>query len=302
MKTKVFLIVAVGLLSGTLFSFTAIGPSYTRTSAAADTSNSKLFVYGEYVFNREKCSNCHSLNIADNESKISLDGLKGKYPVSWHYNHLIDPQSMMISSEMPSFSQLSESTFTKDSIEKHIGVIDERDWNQLKSDVNAIIKELNAYEINPKPNSDLIALVNYLDNIPESNENKLMRERASLIARREAEIRDSIWENSTDDIRNTMSKSESIAPGKILYNLNCTPCHGREGEGIIGPNLTDEYWLHGGKDQNIAYSIINGIPEKGMMAMKNKFTPKEIGQLTAYIKSIKGTNPNNAKIQQGTKE
>ena len=87
-----------------------------------------------------------------------------------------------------------------------------------------------------------------------------------------------------------------------MFSTNCSPCHGKSGEGLIGPNLTDEYWIHGATDKDLVNSIAIGIPEKGMIAWKYRITPNEIGQLVAYLKSIKGTNPINAKSSQGTKE
>jgi cytochrome c oxidase cbb3-type subunit 3 len=66
-----------------------------------------------------------------------------------------------------------------------------------------------------------------------------------------------------------------------------------------GPNLTDEYWLHGGSVKDIFKTIKYGVPEKGMKSWKEDFSPKQLAQLSSYIKSLKGTNPPNAKEKQG---
>jgi cytochrome c oxidase cbb3-type subunit 3 len=79
-------------------------------------------------------------------------------------------------------------------------------------------------------------------------------------------------------------------------------CHGIQGEGGIGPNLTDEYWLHGGSSADIARTIIYGIPEKGMISWRHQLTPTEVGQIVAYINSIAGTEPEQAKAPQGKKQ
>lgn len=71
---------------------------------------------------------------------------------------------------------------------------------------------------------------------------------------------------------------------------------------IIGSNLTDEYWLYGGQQNEIAKSIIGGIPEKGMISWRNHLSPTEIGSLVAFIAPIQGSNPENAKAPQGEKE
>ncbi len=92
-----------------------------------------------------------------------------------------------------------------------------------------------------------------------------------------------------------------IANGKTTYDRNCVACHKASGEGGIGPNLTDEYWLHGGSASETYYSIKNGIPEKGMIAWKDVLSPAKIYEVNSYIATLRGTNPPNAKAPQGEK-
>ena len=77
----------------------------------------------------------------------------------------------------------------------------------------------------------------------------------------------------------------------------CFTCHGNEGQGLVGPNLTDEYWLHGCSVTEIAKNIIKGFPSKGMMpyGSNQRLTDDDVEKLTAYIVSIKGSNPANPK-------
>jgi cytochrome c oxidase cbb3-type subunit III len=98
-----------------------------------------------------------------------------------------------------------------------------------------------------------------------------------------------------------LSDPESIAAGKSIYtSMNCMTCHGINGEGnAIGPNLTDNYWLHGCKFEDISNTIKNGNPTKGMIAFKAQLTDEKIQQVTSYIMSLKGSNPANAKAPQG---
>lgn len=301
-KMKLILFSISTLFIWTFSSFTVMQSNSVNSISTTDTIKSHLSLYGEYIYKRENCEKCHSLNITDNNTKISLDGLKGKYPVSWHYNHLIDPTSMVPGSEMPSFAFLSEKIFEKESIEEYCNKLSKQDWNKLLKETKTINKELNEYGISSKSNSEIIALISFLDNIPQSEECKLIRSKEMEKAIRENAVRDSIWATSESVIANAINNPESINLGQSIFKANCTPCHGNSGEGVIGPNLTDEYWLHGGKDNNIVKTIVNGVPDKGMMAWKFQFTPTEIGQIVAYLKSIKGSNPKNAKISQGTKE
>ena len=80
---------------------------------------------------------------------------------------------------------------------------------------------------------------------------------------------------------------------------NCMACHGANGEGGVGPNLTDQYWLHGGAFENIVGTITNGVPSKGMIAWKAILNPEQIRQVASYVKTLQGTNPPNAKAPQG---
>ncbi len=90
--------------------------------------------------------------------------------------------------------------------------------------------------------------------------------------------------------------------GKSVYNTSCVACHGDKGQGLVGPNLTDVYWLHGGKIGSIFKTIKYGVPEKGMISWEKTLSPKQISDVSNYIISLKGTNPANAKAPQGDKE
>jgi len=90
-----------------------------------------------------------------------------------------------------------------------------------------------------------------------------------------------------------------IAAGAASYATYCLPCHAAEGQGLIGPNLTDDYWIHGGTDTDIYNVITTGVPEKGMTPWDSVLSPEERAQLVAFVRSIYGTNPPNAKEPQG---
>jgi cytochrome c oxidase cbb3-type subunit 3 len=93
-----------------------------------------------------------------------------------------------------------------------------------------------------------------------------------------------------------------LASGKAVFTQNCVACHSAKGQGGVGPNLTDEYWIHGAKITDIFKVIKYGVPEKGMISWEKQLSPKQISDVSNYIKSLKGTNPLNAKEPQGVKE
>ena len=84
-----------------------------------------------------------------------------------------------------------------------------------------------------------------------------------------------------------------------IYMANCLACHGAEGQGGVGPNMTDKYWVHGGSLSDIYLTIKNGVPEKGMIAWKSQMQPATILNLASYIKTLQGTNPPNPKAKEG---
>ncbi|MGM9477221.1 cbb3-type cytochrome c oxidase N-terminal domain-containing protein [Pedobacter sp. GSP4] len=92
-----------------------------------------------------------------------------------------------------------------------------------------------------------------------------------------------------------------LADGKTIFTANCVVCHGDKGQGIIGPNLTDEYWLHGGGINNVFKTIKYGVQEKGMISWEKNLNPKQLSAVANFIMSLKGTNPAGAKAPQGEK-
>lgn len=90
-----------------------------------------------------------------------------------------------------------------------------------------------------------------------------------------------------------------LASGKTVYTNNCVACHGQNGEGGVGPNLTDDYWLAGGSVQDVFKTIKYGRQEKGMRSWKDDLSPMQIAQVASYIKSLHGTTPAKGKEPQG---
>ncbi|SDF22012.1 cbb3-type cytochrome c oxidase N-terminal domain-containing protein [Chitinophaga filiformis] len=109
--------------------------------------------------------------------------------------------------------------------------------------------------------------------------------------------------NNVDENNVTLlTGADDIASGQKIFSSSCAPCHGPQGQGVVGPNLTDDYWLHGGQIKAVFTTIKYGVPEKGMKSWKDDFSPKQLAQLASYIKSIRGSNPANPKEPQGTLE
>lgn len=98
------------------------------------------------------------------------------------------------------------------------------------------------------------------------------------------------------------SEGPVISAGMAIYSANCVACHGDKGQGVVGPNLADDFWLHGGQINKVFKTVKYGVPEKGMMAWEKILSPKQISEVSNYILSLQGTNPANPKAPQGDKE
>ena len=97
-----------------------------------------------------------------------------------------------------------------------------------------------------------------------------------------------------------ITDATDLGIGESIFKTQCTPCHGQLGEGnSIGPNLTDEYWLHGGGIKNVFKTIKYGVPEKGMISWKSQIRASDMQKVASYILSLQGSNPPNAKEPQG---
>ncbi len=102
-----------------------------------------------------------------------------------------------------------------------------------------------------------------------------------------------------DEANVPMADAGGIKKGKEYYVANCVACHGSLGEGGVGPNLADDYWIHKGSLNDIYKTIKIGYPDKGMQAWSVKFNPKEMSEISSFVLSLKGTNPPNSKAPQG---
>lgn len=101
---------------------------------------------------------------------------------------------------------------------------------------------------------------------------------------------------------NTVEFDESaaaLAAGKSIFSANCAACHAADGGGGVGPNFTDEYWIHGGSINDIFRIVKYGVPAKGMIPWQDQLSPEEMQQVSSYIKTLVGTTPANPKAPEG---
>lgn len=137
-----------------------------------------------------------------------------------------------------------------------------------------------------------------------------------------------VWPGSTEEYRQEMAQAEVdiaafqatqtnavdennvtftddaavVAEGRTLFTANCTACHGADASGSefsVGPNLTDDHWLHGGGIHNVFKTIKYGVPEKGMIAWQSQLQPAQIRAVACYILAQQGKGGATQKAPQG---
>ncbi len=142
----------------------------------------------------------------------------------------------------------------------------------------------------------------YLLNFHVLNTGKLMyeeyEEEMRIASLQQAEIMNSgalITEESVTQLIDDIS----ILSGKEIYDANCIACHTADGGGLVGPNLTDEYWIHGGGIKNIFKIVKYGVPSKGMISWQTQLNPLQMQQVSSYVMTFQGTTPLAPKAPEG---
>ena len=87
--------------------------------------------------------------------------------------------------------------------------------------------------------------------------------------------------------------------GAARFARSCASCHGEKAQGLIGPNLTDDRWIHGGSVEQVFQSVAKGWPAKGMPPWGRVVKPEELAALVSFVRSIQGSNPPNARPAEG---
>ncbi len=98
---------------------------------------------------------------------------------------------------------------------------------------------------------------------------------------------------------NVLNDQTSIANGKVIYDKICAVCHLVDGGGLVGPNMTDDYWIHGNTIQDMFNTVTNGVLEKGMISYKDQYSPQQRLEVLSYIITLHGTTPANPRAPQG---
>jgi cytochrome c oxidase cbb3-type subunit 3 len=122
---------------------------------------------------------------------------------------------------------------------------------------------------------------------------KLPREsyEREMVAAAEAQLARAAEGGTTNESLQLMSTiPDRIAAGKQIFVQYCSVCHLEDGSGSVGPNLTDDYWIHGAAPMDILGIVTNGVTAKGMAAWGNQLGPKRVENVVSYVLTLKGKN------------
>ena len=124
--------------------------------------------------------------------------------------------------------------------------------------------------------SHVAAFVYSLSHDLKGNLLESAKQKVAVVAKQEKAI----------DIEKLIGNKDNIAKGKALFATNCASCHGPEAKGLVGPNLTDNVWIHGGKATDIMKTVTNGVPAKAMPTWGPILGNEKIADLTTFIYSL----------------
>ncbi len=111
-----------------------------------------------------------------------------------------------------------------------------------------------------------------------------------MIAASEVQLARMAKNGLTDESLSLMAAIPAqVESGRQLYTTYCVVCHADRGQGLVGPNLTDGVWIHGGRPLDIHKTVTDGVPSKGMAAWGRQLGPTRVQQVVAYVLTLKGT-------------
>ena len=98
-----------------------------------------------------------------------------------------------------------------------------------------------------------------------------------------------------------LTDAASVESGKTIYDASCAVCHTADGGGLVGPNFTDDYWIHGNSIEEMFTIVTDGVLEKGMTPFKDQLSKQKRLEVISYILTLRGTTPANPKAPEGDK-
>ena len=270
---------------------------------------------GRDIYIREGCNNCHTQTVRPLVTEVArygeyskpeefaydrpflwgsrrtgpdLNRVGGKYPDSWHYQHLYDPRSMFAKSNMPAYGWLARRPLDTGYTFKKVSVLG---YGYSEDEVRKQIDDYRSKVTSPdypaKTVRDKITPPELRGQLTEMDALVAYLQKLGRDVKRLARVSPTagLAEASTT-VRNPYEgDKKAIEEGKGLFKKYCAVCHGEDASGEIGPNLRDSKWKYGGTDADIYQSISKGRPG-GMPNWDVKLGKERIWKIVSFIRSI----------------
>jgi cytochrome c oxidase cbb3-type subunit 2 len=273
---------------------------------------------GRDIYIREGCNNCHTQTVRPLRTEVArygeyskpqefaydrpflwgsrrigpdLNRVGGKYPDSWHYQHMDNPQAMFPKSNMPAYRWLAQAKLDTSYTVKKVTTLgygySPEDVQKQLADFRTGVTSAGyvSREIRDKVTpvalrgelTELDALVAYLQKLGKDVKNAAAGAAAPRTAEAAAGMKNPFEGNR-----------EAIEEGKTIFSLNCVACHGSDAKGgKIGPNLTTKAKKFGNADGDIYTSVSKGRPG-GMPDWEKTLGSERIWKVIAYLRTIEG--------------
>lgn len=272
----------------------------SATIDAIPSSRTPLVLYGEQIFLRENCLECHTLR-DENETteRVSLDGYGGRRSGLWIYYLLTNPKAVH-PYKHPTQKNLTQKTISNtlsiEIFQKQSNFSQDQKtifFNQLKEQAESITQEIRQdLSLSGDHNkliddSEMVALIAFLQQIPSTPDHQAYEDEQRRIYEEEVRRREQIYANPDSLFQSITSDSDPISAGEVLFKMNCVTCHGENAQGWIGPNLTDTNWIYDNARNNTLHLIAYGSETNKMPEYSSKLQPNEIAQIVLFLESIR---------------
>lgn len=92
---------------------------------------------------------------------------------------------------------------------------------------------------------------------------------------------------------------QKMLAGRNMFRANCATCHGPDGGGQTGPNLTDDHYINIRRPEDIYRVVHDGVKSKGMPEWATRFSEPQLVLLSAYVASLRGSHASAPRDPQG---
>lgn len=284
-----------GLLLGSSVMAAPDEPASVKQAPVALEKLTPLETAGRDVFLAEGCADCHGITGLPRTELLkpdartdgpSLDLIGGMYPVSWHYHHLVDPERVMPAATMPPGPELFEDPLNIKSLTKAMAKQAKKEGkpttpaelaSAMETQATPMVEQLATEAIDVSWDVKGMALTAFLMRVGDEERQAMydaaQAEKAAEKARVAAEYAVLI----------AARDQTFLIAGENVYQQSCAACHGKKLTGGIGPDLTDDTWIHGGSFEQISATVRSGVPQKGCPTLGPVLGEEKVAQVAGFI-------------------